>query len=204
MAIVSPASTDCAAARSMKFPPSEKPASLSGAPGKQNLDRAQRAHDIRQSAGVKQIPIEVMGFPVIAQVQPQDLEAPIEQLLRERKDIQRLRAALPAVQYDSRPAGAVERTRLETLQPHTVTTVEQQFSFEPDDTGRTSIDRSAARASTRQHRLHDAGYVASAAAEILRQVETARLETRRPSANPDLDAIVGAARAIPFAGREFG
>jgi hypothetical protein len=40
-------------------------------------------------------------------------------------------------------------------------------------------------------------------AENLRQVEMARREARKPSANPDLDAIVGATRTIPFTGREF-
>jgi hypothetical protein len=41
-------------------------------------------------------------------------------------------------------------------------------------------------------------------AENFRQVEIARREAKNPSADPDLDAIVGAARAIPFAGSELG
>jgi hypothetical protein len=41
-------------------------------------------------------------------------------------------------------------------------------------------------------------------AENLRQVEIARREAKDTSADPDLDAVISAAGAIPFAGSELG
>ena len=78
----------CAAARSMKFPPSENPASRSGLPGKQLLQRAQRADDIRQPARVEQFAIEMVSFAVIAQIETHDVEAAIKKQLRQRQNVQ--------------------------------------------------------------------------------------------------------------------
>jgi hypothetical protein len=70
----------------------------------------------------------MLGLAMIAQVEPDDLEAPLEEMLSERYDVRRVRTAFPAVKKDCHarniaPA-AIWRDRMECEQTHTVATIE--------------------------------------------------------------------------------
>src|SRR3954451_2265638 len=100
---------------------------------------------------MEQIPVQVMGFPVIAHIEAQHLITQIKELLRERQDIQRLRATFPAVQYDDRAPSTVRRTREVTLQPYPVAAVEDQLLLRSNQARRTTCDRPSTRARAGQH-----------------------------------------------------
>src|SRR3954467_6482887 len=103
---------------------------------------------------MKQIPVQVMRFPVIAHIEAQHLITPIKELLGERQDIQRLRATFPAVQYDGRTPRTVRRTRDVALQSYPIAAVEDHFLLCSNQARRTTCDRPSTRAGAGQHRLN--------------------------------------------------
>ncbi len=74
---------------------------------------------------MKQLAVQMMGRAVVAQIQTDHVVTEIEELLRQRQHVQRIGAALPAVQHDRRVPHPSVRSRDETLQPHPVAAVEQ-------------------------------------------------------------------------------
>src|SRR3954467_7680480 len=103
---------------------------------------------------MKQIPVQVMRFPVIAHIEAQHLITPIKELLGERQDIQRLRATFPAVQYDGRTTRTLRRTRDEALESYPIAAVEDHFLLCGNQARRTTCDRPSTRAGAGQHRLN--------------------------------------------------
>ena len=190
----------CAATRSTKLPPSEKPTRYGGRPGKRCCSGAHRADHLGQAAGVEQVPVEVMGLAVIAQVEAQHVEAAREQQLRRVTARRGVGAALPAVQQHHRAAVARRRARQEALQAHARAAVEQQLARRGEQRRRTPQD--ARRAASRCSPASTArgGCAASAPGGSHRQ-RCARAYFR--STHADLDAIVGAGGAVPVAGGEL-
>src|ERR1700761_1444694 len=120
----------------------------------QFLQRLQRADHIRQPARVEQIAIQMMSFTVIAKIEAHDLEAPLEQLLGDRKNVERVRASLPTMQNDHGPAVADRRLRHKGLQAHAVATVEQHLLLRGNERSRAPRDAATTRYRARQYRLH--------------------------------------------------
>ncbi len=108
---------------------------------------------------MEQLAVEVVCGPVIAQVQADDIESPLEQLLRERQDIEGFRAAFPPVQQHDRASCAQrvarhgERTGMEALKPHAIAAVEEHLPLRGHHRRRAARDRAATRSRTREHRL---------------------------------------------------
>ena len=121
----------CAATRSMKLPPSEKPREHHRHVRETARERAHRADHFRQPAGMEQLAVQMVRGAVIAQIEAHDLEARCEQGLRQRQHVGGVGAALPAVQQHgealARLAAALRGTRVECLQRHAVAAVEQQL-----------------------------------------------------------------------------
>ena len=98
------------------------------------LQAAHGADHLRQPAGVEQLAVQVVRVAVVAQVQAHHVIAVVEQPLPERQDVERVRAALPAVQQHgeraatARHGSAGGRRRMEGLQRDAVAAVEQQLA----------------------------------------------------------------------------
>src|SRR6185437_6810889 len=115
-----------------EVPPEREAGELQRLARIQLLQSAQRTDHVGQPARMKQLPVQMMRFAVIAQIEPQNLEAAIEELLRKGQYVQRLRAALPSVQDDGRAASAPVRTGPKALQTHALATVQQQLLLRGD------------------------------------------------------------------------
>jgi hypothetical protein len=118
------------------------------------LQGAHRPDHLRQPAGVKELAIEMMRLAMVAKVEPYHLEAPLEELLREREDVERLCAALPAVQHHHRRTDAAVGARDEALQPHPGAAIEQLLVRSREERHRPPQHAAAAPGDARQHRLH--------------------------------------------------
>src|SRR5262245_46012487 len=133
---------------------------------------------------MEQIAIEMMGLAMVAQIQAHHLVATIKHQLRQRQDVQRLRAALPAVHYDDRPSRTANRTGPETLQAHAITASEKHLLLGRDHAGRTLQDGAPARSGARQHRLHVAVAEPSRWPEIFVRSEQHGAKAANPSESP--------------------
>jgi hypothetical protein len=91
------------------------------------LQRAHRADHFRQQAGMEELPVEVVGIAVIAQVEAQDIEAALEELLAQRQHVQRLRTALPTVQQHHGAPAAERWSRAKALQAYAPATLEEHL-----------------------------------------------------------------------------
>jgi len=103
------------------------------------------------------------------------------------------------VQYDSRTACAVCGLDPKHWAPNLVTGNRAAFLFQPATTlqYRRAIDVDAHRTASIDCTLP--GCVPARWLKSLRQVRTARRKATEIFVNPDLDTVVGAAGAIPFA-----
>ena len=88
------------------------------------LDRAHRADDFVEPARVEDFLVQMMARAVIAEVQPVDVAAELEQVTAERQHVHRIGAAFPAVQQDReiarRRPSRRDLARVMAEQPHAV------------------------------------------------------------------------------------
>ena len=86
--------------------------------------RADRVHDLVDAARVEELPVQRERFAVVAKIEPKDLEGRGVEARRDRQDVGRIRATLPAVQQDREAAARGRRRAVEAEQSHSVAAVE--------------------------------------------------------------------------------
>ena len=72
------------------------------------------ADDFGQAAGMEQLAVQRVRAAVVAQVEADHRHAALVEELRERQQVERVRAALPAVQQDREAGRARRRIRRRT------------------------------------------------------------------------------------------
>src|SRR5579859_768594 len=96
----------------------------------------------------------MMGFAVIAKIEAHDLEPTLEQLLRKRQDVERVRTPLPTMQDHNRLAVTVGGTGNKRLQTDIVAAIEQQLLLCTEQRRAPLLYAAPTRHSARQNRLH--------------------------------------------------
>jgi hypothetical protein len=97
--------------------------------GVSGLKASHRTHDLCEPARVEQAHIEMLRFAVIAQIEPDDVEVPLEKMLSERHDVRRICTAFPAVKQNGHASNlvsvAIVSNRAQRNQAHTVAAVHE-------------------------------------------------------------------------------
>ena len=102
---------------------------------------------------MEELGIEVMARPVVAQVEPEDLEVARVQVLRGRQHVLRLGAALPAVHEEYQVPRAARQRAVVPGEPHTVAAVDGHRAARREERRGAATDERTAQRGARQHRL---------------------------------------------------
>ena len=118
--------------------------------------RPHRADHLGDAAGVEQVLVQVMGIAVIAEMQPEHVEAFGQHPGAGMQQVARLGTAFPAVQQHDQ----AERLRtlllrgVEALKPHVFAAVQDVLDLARHETAGSPTCRHAAQAAGGEHRLH--------------------------------------------------